>query len=274
MTVAGEPNAGLALPSGAGAEAILAAALAQWGEGVVLVTSWQAEGMVLVDMIARMGFRPRVFTIDTGRLPEETHAFMAEVQRRYRLRLQVAAPRPEEIAALVGGRGANAFYQGSLDRHLCCEIRKSRVLDRLLRPAPGAASAATPVVAPVAAWITGLRRGQGPARQQVQPVAPDARHPGLWRLAPLAPWSEAQVEEYTRRHAVPRHPLYARGFRSIGCAPCTRPTAPGESPRAGRWWWEREEKKECGLHDPARPPQFDVALAGLLSLATGESLVS
>ncbi|MGH9535827.1 MAG: phosphoadenylyl-sulfate reductase [Terriglobales bacterium] len=257
---------GLALVPGASPEEILAAAFARWGEQVVLVTSWQAEGMVLVDMVAGLGFSPRVLTIDTGRLPEETHAFMAEVQRRYRLRLQVAAPAAEELAALLAGRGANAFYQGPLDRHLCCEIRKSRVLDRLLRPPPGAV--------PVAAWVSGLRRSQGPARRQVRAVEADARHPGLWRLAPLAAWSEAQVEGYTNRHAVPRHPLYARGFRSIGCAPCTRPTSPGESPRAGRWWWERDGKKECGLHDADRPPEFDVALAGLLSQSTGESLAS
>lgn len=269
--------AGLALPPAASAEEWLTAAAARWGHGLILITSFQAEGMVLLDMSQRLGLALPVWTMDTGRLPEETHAFMAQVESHYGLHIAVAAPAPEEIAALIAARGANAFYRTALDRQLCCEIRKSRVLDRVLAaaavhgPRPGGSA---PRPAAVAAWITGLRRGQSPARRHLEPIAADPRHPGIWRLAPLAAWSEAEVEEYTRRHGVPRHPLYARGFASIGCAPCTRPAAPGEPPRAGRWWWEQETKKECGLHDSDRLAGFDAALAAVLHPPTGEPLAS
>lgn len=286
-TVAGAAGAaGLDLAPDASPEQILAAAAAHWPGRLALITAWQAEGMVLLDLASRLGLSLPVWTIDTGRLPEETHAFMAEVERHYHIRIAVAAPAPDEIAALVATRGANAFYRSALDRQLCCEIRKSRVLDRFLRgdgasdgarlAEAGSSAPGSPVpIAPkIAAWVTGLRRGQSPARRAVQPLEPDPRHPGLWRLAPLALWTAAQVEDYTRSHAVPRHPLYARGFPSIGCAPCTRATAPGESPRSGRWWWEQKGKKECGLHDATRLPEFDAALAAVLHPRTGEPLAS
>lgn len=278
----------LPLAAAASPEELLSAAAKRWGNSLILITSFQAEGMAILDMSHRMGLSLRVWTIDTGRLPEETHAFMAQVQRHYGISISVAAPAWEEIAALLAARGANSFYNSTLDRQLCCEIRKARVLDRLLGaagapgfspPAPGAgpqapSPSAQPSIRAVSAWITGLRRDQSPARRQVQPVAADLRHPGLWRLAPLAAWTDAQLEDYTRRHGVPRHPLYSRGFTSIGCTPCTRSTAAGESPRAGRWWWEQEGKKECGLHDAARFPGFDGALASVLNLSTGEPLAS
>lgn len=266
--------AGLVVPPAASAEDWLAAAAARWGPGLILITSFQAEGMVLLDMSQRLGLAVPVWTMDTGRLPEETHAFMAQVESHYGIHIAVAAPAPEEIAALTAARGVNAFYRSPLDRQLCCEIRKSRVLDRLLADSAALAPLLAPRPAGVAAWITGLRRGQSPSRRNVEPIAADPRHPGIWRLAPLAAWTDTDVEEYTRRHGVPRHPLYARGFASIGCAPCTRPAAPGEAPRAGRWWWEQETKKECGLHDAARAAGFDAALAALLHSPTGEPLAS
>lgn len=221
---------------GAGPRAVLAWALATFGRRVALCTSFQADGMAILDMAWRLDPGVRVFTIDTGRLPPETYDFMEAVRLRYRLALAVFLPAAEEVEALVAQHGVNLFYDGVPLRLACCEVRKVRPLSRALD------------CLGLDAWITGLRRDQAASRAGTRAVAVDPAHGGRLKINPLAGWSEADVQAYLRQHDVPLHPLYGRGYGTVSCAPCTRPVAPGEDPRSGRWWWETGATKECGLH--------------------------
>ena len=198
-----------------------------------LASSLGAEDMVLTDIVLRHDLAIEVFTLDTGRLHPETLALIDAIERRYGYRLAIQRPRPEAVAAYVRAHGADAFYESVALRQHCCAIRKIEPLRRAL--------------AGKAAWITGLRRAQGVTRQALAEREFDAAH-GIPKFNPLAAWSDADVQEYLRTFAVPTNPLHARGYPSIGCAPCTRAVAAGEDPRSGRWWWERPETKECGLH--------------------------
>lgn len=201
---------------------------------VAIVASFQVDSSVLIDMASRLVPAVDVVTLDTGRLPQETFEIADELRRRYRFRLHVGLPDPAEVRELTSAHGLNPFYQSVDLRRACCDIRKSRPLDRLLGSFD--------------AWTTGLRRDQGGSRSGTPVVAEDPAHPGLAKLAPLANWSRQQVWDYVKEHHIPTHPLYARGYPSIGCAPCTRPVEAGEDERAGRWWWEQDSVKECGLH--------------------------
>jgi len=202
---------------------------------VAIVASFQAESSVLIDMASRIRPDVHVLTLDTGRLPQETYDMFDRVRDRYAIEIEVVSPDAGDLAEMVGGHGANLFYRSPDLRRLCCEVRKSRPLARALHGYD--------------AWVTGLRRQQAATRSQTPVVAPDREHEGLTKIAPLASWSKDQVWAYIREHDLPFHPLYERGYTSIGCDPCTRATTAGEDERAGRWWWEREgEVKECGLH--------------------------
>ncbi len=201
---------------------------------VAIVASFQVDSSVLIDIASRLVPVVDVVTLDTGRLPQETFEIADELRRRYRFRLHVGLPDPDEVRELTAAHGLNPFYQSVKLRRTCCDIRKSRPLDRLLRSFD--------------AWTTGLRRDQGGVRARTPVVAEDAARPGVAKLAPLANWSRQQVWDYVKEHRIPTHPLYAQGYPSIGCAPCTRAIAPGEDERAGRWWWEHDSVKECGLH--------------------------
>jgi phosphoadenosine phosphosulfate reductase len=201
---------------------------------VALVASFQAESGVLIDMAARLGVRPDVLTIDTGRLPAATYATIKEFTRRYDINLRLLRPDPSEVRELVAVHGSDLFRQSVQLRHSCCEVRKVHPLQHALRKYD--------------AWVTGLRREESWSRASTMTIARDHAHGGIIKVAPLVDWSHAEVEDYLVRHDVPRHPLYAAGYTSIGCAPCTRATAPGEDERAGRWWWEQDSDKECGLH--------------------------
>jgi len=206
-------------------------ALRTYGRQFAIATSFQAEGMVLVDMAARLDRPVRVFTLDTGRLPEETHQMIDTVRDRYGIQVEVVYPEAGEVERMTTQHGVNLFYRAPGLRKLCCEVRKVRPMERKL--------------AEFSAWAVGLRREQSAERA----AAAKAEMVGeRLKLSPLADWAAAQVEEYLTRREVPRHPLYARGYPSIGCAPCTRPAQPGEPERAGRWWWEEDMSKECGLH--------------------------
>ena len=206
---------------------------------VALVASFQAESGVLIDMACRQGLKPEVLTLDTGRLPEETHAVMQEFSARYPITLKVIQPDAAEVEAMTGAHGTNLFLKSVDLRLRCCEVRKSRPLERALRD--------------YTAWVTGVRRQQSATRAATPIVATDTDHGGIAKIAPLAEWSHDQVWDYIREQDVPVHPLYALGYTSIGCAPCTRATQPGEDERAGRWWWEQDGIKECGLHfDPTK----------------------
>ena len=201
----------------------------------VIVASFQVESCVLIDMATEVRDRVEVITLDTGRLPQETHDLMERFRERYpTVRISVESPDPNALRDLADRHGANPFYRSVELRRLCCDVRKTQPLARALRGHD--------------AWITGLRREQSTTRATTAVIAEDPAHGGIAKVAPLATWTREQVWDYVRSHHVPHHALYDRGYTSIGCAPCTRPTAPGEDERAGRWWWERDEVKECGLH--------------------------
>ena len=203
-------------------------------ERVVIVASFQAESSVIIEMASQVRPDIRVLTLDTGRLPQETHDMIDRVRLRYGISVEVIAPDAGEVGRMVAAHGTNLFYESVELRRMCCDVRKSVPLAGALRGYD--------------AWITGLRREQSATRAQTQVVTVDSDHDGIAKIAPLAGWTKQQVWDYIREHDLPYHSLYDRGYTSIGCAPCTRATAPGEDERAGRWWWEQGGVKECGLH--------------------------
>lgn len=186
---------------------------------------------MLIDMAAQVSREVRVITLDTGRLPEATYGMMESVRLRYGVTVEAVLPDRSELEQMIGRFGPNLFVQDVSLRRLCCEIRKVRPLDRKLQE--------------LRAWATGLRREQSETRGEVARLEENGDH---LKLNPLVDWTAEDVEEYTVRHDVHRHPLYSKGYTSIGCEPCTRATQPGEHERAGRWWWEQDTQKECGLH--------------------------
>jgi phosphoadenosine phosphosulfate reductase len=209
-----------------------------------LASSFGGEDMVLIDLIARAGISIQVFTLDTGRLHEETYALIDRVRSRYALSIHVYAPDASAVEAFVEKNGVNAFYHSVDLRKSCCAIRKTAPLARALSG--------------MQAWITGLRRSQSVTRTDLSLEQFDAVH-SLPKFNPLIDWSNDQVWAYLRSNSVPYNPLHDRGFPSIGCAPCTRAIEPGEDIRAGRWWWEDPEHKECGLH--RRPVTIPVRIS-------------
>jgi phosphoadenosine phosphosulfate reductase len=196
-------------------------------------SSFGAEDMVILDLIHRLHADVEIFTLDTGRLPQETHDLIARARQVYRLPLRVLSPDAAELESFVSRHGSNAFYDSAELRQRCCAIRKLGPLRRALQGK--------------ALWITGLRREQSATRTDVEILAFDKSN-RLMKLNPLADWSEADVWAYVHRYDVPTNALHARGYPSIGCAPCTRAVQPGEDLRAGRWWWEQPASRECGLH--------------------------
>jgi phosphoadenosine phosphosulfate reductase len=203
-------------------------------ERVAIVASFQAESSVIIEMASQIRPDIRVLTLDTGRLPQETHDMIDRVRLRYGISVEVITPDAAEVGRMVAAHGTNLFYDSVELRRMCCDVRKSRPLAGALRGYD--------------AWITGLRREQSATRARTQVVTVDSEQGGIAKIAPLAGWTKQQVWDYIREHDLPYHSLYDRGYTSIGCAPCTRATAPGEGDRAGRWWWEQGGVKECGLH--------------------------
>jgi thioredoxin-dependent adenylylsulfate APS reductase len=213
------------------ASSVLEWAIGRFGERLAFTTSFQAEGMVILDLAARISRDIRVVTVDTGRLPEETFQMIETVRERYGVKVELVFPDPAEVESMVHRHGPNLFYDSVAMRELCCNVRKVRPLERKLREFD--------------AWVVGLRREQSGQRAGVEKLA---LVDGRFKISPLADWTREQVWEYIGENEVPVHPLYKRGYTSIGCAPCTRPVEPGEEERAGRWWWERDGAKECGIH--------------------------
>lgn len=235
---------------------VVAWTLERWGARAAICTSFQAEGMAILDMAWRIDPRVRVFTVDTGRLPQETYDMMEEVRERYGIEIEVCFPDAVQVEAMAQRFGPNLFRRAVEARLLCCNVRK-------VEPIRGALER-------LDAWITGLRRDQWASRANIRKIEVDHDHGGLAKISPLADWTLEEVTEYNHAHGVPVHPLYAKGYTSIGCAPCTRPTAPGEDPRAGRWWWEKNAPKECGIHCPIETGAFEHELDAILNhKATG-----
>ncbi|MGY8526032.1 phosphoadenylyl-sulfate reductase [Paracidovorax citrulli] len=201
-------------------------------------SSLAAEDMVITDAILRgpdsVRAGIRVFTLETGRMHAETLAMLDEVKARYGYDIERFTPDPQAVAAYVERHGLNAFYDGADLRKQCCGIRKVEPLNRALSHAD--------------AWLTGQRREQAVTRTEL-PFEEQDEARGIPKFNPLADWTEAEVWAYLRRHAVPVNALHAKGYPSIGCEPCTRAVRAGEDLRAGRWWWESRDSKECGLHE-------------------------
>ncbi len=200
---------------------------------LVFTTSFGLEDQVVLELIHRQALDIEVVTLDTGRLFAETYEVWAATERRYGRRIRAIYPDRETIEGLVARQGINGFYDSREAREACCRVRKVEPLGRALAGAAG--------------WITGLRADQSAHRAGMRVVEADASR-GLLKLNPLLDWSREDARTFAERQGVPVNVLHARGFLSIGCAPCTRAVRPGEPERAGRWWWEAEEKKECGLH--------------------------
>lgn len=216
------------------AEQVIEWTVSRFGHEAALCTSFQADGMVILDMAMRAGLDLRVFTIDTGRLHPETYQLIDRVRERYGIQVEVYSPDQNELNDFTLVNGVNPFYGSVSARIACCEIRKAHPLNKALSG--------------LDAWITGVRKDQSQTRANVNKLEFDNNHRGIVKVNPLADWDEDQVWDYIKQNDVPYSPLYDQGYPSIGCAPCTRPLEPGEDSRAGRWWWEHDTPKECTIH--------------------------
>ncbi len=215
------------------AEEVLRFAAGELGGPVKLASSFGVEDVVLIDLARKVAPSLAIFTLDTGRLPEETFEVMERVRYRYEVELEVHAPEAAAVEALTRAKGFYSFRDSIDGRRECCRIRKVEPLRRALAGCAG--------------WVTGLRREQSPTRAGTAALEWDEAH-GLAKVSPLVEWTEADVWAYVKANKVPYNKLHDRGYPSIGCAPCTRAVSPGEDVRAGRWWWENPDSKECGLH--------------------------
>ncbi|MFH1335340.1 MAG: phosphoadenylyl-sulfate reductase, partial [Candidatus Zixiibacteriota bacterium] len=192
------------------------------------------EDVVLIDMVARISPQIPVFTLDTGRLPDATYEVMEKISEKYGLNIRPYYPLTEAVENLVAEHGPNLFYKSVGLRKLCCSVRKIEPLQRALED--------------LSAWICGLRRQQSVTRTQAKKVEKDGADDSIIKINPLADWTESQIWAYIKENEVPYNRLHDENYPSIGCQPCTRAVLPGEDIRAGRWWWENPETKECGLH--------------------------
>ncbi len=215
-------------------EDVLEWALGNFSPKIALASSFGAEDMVLVDMIVKIDPKARVFTLDTGRLNEETYEVMEKVRAKYKIAIESYFPDFNKVESLEREKGFYSFRESVENRKECCQIRKVEPLQRALKG--------------LEAWITGLRRDQSVTRTEVQLIETDEAHGGIFKINPLCEWTHEKVWEYLKKNKVPYNRLHDAGYPSIGCAPCTRAVKPGESVRSGRWWWENPDNKECGIH--------------------------
>lgn len=200
---------------------------------IALASSFGVEDQVLTDILIKLDPTVKIFTLDTGRLSEETYTVMDQTNRKYGINVEVYCPDRMSLEKLYQMQGINGFKESVENRKMCCQVRKMEPLGRALEG--------------LEVWITGLRRSQSPTRETMQLIEWDESNK-LIKLNPLIDWDEERVWDYIKTYKVPYNALHDQGYPSIGCAPCTRPIREGEDIRAGRWWWENPEHKECGLH--------------------------
>lgn len=207
---------------------------------IALASSMGAEDQVLTEMIAKIDPSARIFTLDTGRVFPETYELIEKTNARYKINIEVFFPEREQVEKMVAEKGINLFYESIENRRLCCHIRKIVPLKRALKD--------------LDVWISGLRRSQSITRNDIQMVEWDEGNQKI-KINPLLNWEEEEVWAYIKANNIPYNTLHDQGFASIGCQPCTRALSPGEDIRAGRWWWENPDLKECGLH--VKQPKID-----------------
>lgn len=201
---------------------------------VALASSFGAEDVVLIDMLTKINPEARIFTLDTGRLNQETYDVMDNLRSNYKIKFEVMFPNQDDVEAMVREHGMNLFYRSQANRKLCCGIRKVAPLTKILSTLDG--------------WITGIRADQTQNRGNANKFEIDNQFGGILKANPLIDWTWVQVWDYIKVNKVPYNKLHNNGYPSIGCEPCTRAVKEGEDLRAGRWWWESESDKECGLH--------------------------
>jgi len=201
---------------------------------LAMASSFGAEDVVVIDMMMKINPKARVFTLDTGRLNQETYDVMDEIRNKYNMNIEVMFPDSNEVEQMVRVNGMNLFYQSMGNRKLCCGIRKVHPLKKMLSSVDG--------------WITGLRADQTEVRSSVHRIEIDPQHNGIIKVNPIIEWTWEQTWDYIKNNNIPYNKLHDKGYPSIGCEPCTRAIKPGEPLRAGRWWWETDPQKECGLH--------------------------
>lgn len=220
---------------GFSAEEILDVSIKNFSPKIAFASSFGAEDVVIIDMMYKIhGDAARVFTLDTGRLNPETYDVMDKIRKKYSIRIETMFPDFTEVEKMVQEKGVNLMYNTVDERKLCCEIRKVHPLRRKLKD--------------LDAWITGLRRSQTLTRSNVKKVEVDTSNDNIIKINPIVEWTNDMVWEYVKSNDIPYNSLHDKGYPSIGCAPCTRAIQPGEDLRAGRWWWENDFHKECGLH--------------------------
>ncbi len=220
-------------------EDILAWASRNLGRSVALATSFQVQGMVLVDMFAKTDPGARIFTLDTGRLHSHTYDVMDRTREKYGISIEVLFPDTAQVEEMVRDRGVNLFYKSVANRRLCCQVRKTNPLNGYLKT--------------LDAWITSIRADQTEQRSDSSRFEVDYLHGKMLKINPILDWTVDQVWDYIRKNDVPYNKLHDMGYPSIGCAPCTKAVEEGEDPRAGRWWWEQGSDKECGIHFSHEP---------------------
>lgn len=215
------------------AQELLQSFMAQYGARLALSSSLSIEDQTLTDMMLRIDPQANIFTLDTGRLFPETYELIDRTNEHYKVKLKVYCPQTEALQQFVATEGINPFYESIEKRHACCEVRKLEPLRRAFRD--------------LDVWVCGLRSAQSVTRSDMRLIEWDERH-GLLKVNPLIHWTEEQVWDYIRENRVPYNRLHDKGFPSIGCEPCTRAVRRIDDVRAGRWWWESPDHRECGLH--------------------------
>ena len=238
-------------------QVVLEWALERFAPRIAISTAFQVDGIAVLDMAYAIDPEIQVFSVDTGRLPQETLELVDALRERYPgLNLELLSPNPTHVATMVARHGEDLYYDAVDKRLLCCQVRKVLPLTRHL--------------ASLDAWITGLRRDQWATRTNIRKVEIDHDHGAIVKLNPLAEWTKREVWAYLGENDVPVHGLYAQGYTSIGCAPCTRAVPPGGESRSGRWWWESNAPKECGIHCAIETGGLEHELHALIGEHNGE----
>jgi phosphoadenosine phosphosulfate reductase len=219
---------------GSAPEQVLRHFIKEYGKNIAFSSSLGAEDQVLTHMICDIDRNTRIFTLDTGRMFPETYKLIEKTNSRYKIKIEIFFPDYKQVENMVHEKGINLFYESIENRKQCCHIRKIEPLKRAFKG--------------LDIWICGLRREQSVTRTANQLVEWDENN-GLLKVNPLIDWTETHIWDYIRKNSIPYNNLHDKGFPSIGCQPCTRAVKPGEDVRAGRWWWENPDKKECGLHN-------------------------